>query len=1366
MKTIKKISLLSVLALIGCGDVGQSPSDDKTANTRPSYDITGHAYDGLIMNGDVRVYDFSEGKKGAILGTGKTDSFGVFDASITGIDSSGSYVLSCVNTGSYIEESSGMNISLADGQELCAVKFFNPSNDFSVVINGWSHLASGLATFKVAQGEAVENAIDASNTALSSAMGFDILSTIPIDPTDSNFFGKSYTDQMKMGLAISGVSQMVLDIAKNSGLSRHTAIFSSISFWQTMHNDITTDGVIDGRGFAQNRTTMVSLGMGNKQFSRNSLNLDLSKSTIVFIKSGQNKVGITVSDVLSEQERIARSTNNIFGALQQNEPVPSLDEDGPTITWAQFNGQFVSGIINLSGTVNDFSGIKSSKIIIDSIEYDLGNGSTFNLPYQTNGNADLSVQMVAIDFLNNETISTIVLKQANSSPIPEFISESLVNNTSYLFKANLSNYDQGIKTISVNNETAVIDSNSLITSSINLTEGSNLITMVITDSIDIEHTYTFTVNVDQTLPELNFTTPNLGDDYKVYFKDPSIKEPYLSKIDFNKNGDPFYIDQFHKSLNGQSVSVESLRATNWAYLAFVPNDPATEANDFVSTPASELKVSYQYKQNDTLFTSREILPFNTEENLYVIPVSTEFLDSNWLGFDGVHTLIVTVEDKAGMQNSYSQDFTIYSSIPNVTTAISDSTWLSTENGTVTFESTDFQGVTTVQFIVNGVTYTSTTTTNPSFDLDLSGLNGLTEGTLRAFKDGELVYTDTISFNVDNTPVSLTVTSASAINSQTYALKGTAINTSSGVDFVQVDGSNVTYSLFDNTFTKTLTNLAEGLYSSVITSRTNADVESQITFEYKVDITDPNVLTLYPSASTPYQIDYQNNLAAAPTVANLQFTNDASKFYLTPEKIELGGNLISDSYLKSKRIPFVKFEVSDSYSNGAGTVNNEIVVNMSYYIDGITQFEDRELTSSANEYTVPITKEFLGGTFHHADPNKLHEIKFSVIDDAGNTVESSRYFKVAYNPDLEITNNDINPINYSFSDLSTGGSTRMLENASLTIVNDTLDDLKLSLSNDSDSVSVTKNETTKGRYEKYDKSVVKVAPRIVKSGTAKYTITGTYGQMSFYQCISSPVTLSSVNTLQEGYIISKPNASTVTNTPMPITDTIENVTTFFGPTGTIYQGVRVTEFCIDMTSFNSGVLKSDSFYGNKDHILYIYGQDAAASSAITGCTKDITSTCYLNIRTGIVISQLSTYLNNKFYAGNVIISPSTATPVTTTSYTNRSGYPQITDNTVSTLVSDSDILYSLTRDGGGLQTDFPATLEAGGTYTLTSGINTNNTSGATNCDWSAAALSECVTSYSINVVSNKKIKITPFNDNSYTNTHFSVEAGVSTSKTIN
>jgi hypothetical protein len=142
------------------------------------------------------------------------------------------------------------------------------------------------------------------------------------------------------------------------------------------------------------------------------------------------------------------------------------------------------------------------------------------------------------------------------------------------------------------------------------------------------------------------------------------------------------------------------------------------------------------------------------------------------------------------------------------------------------------------------------------------------------------------------------------------------------------------------------------------------------------------------------------------------------------------------------------------------------------------------------------------------------------------------------------------------------------------------------------------------------------------------------------------------------------------------------------------------------------------------------------------------------------------LNEVLSSSVKLFSGTTVTPVITTTYVNRSGYPQVTDTTVSTLVSDSDISYSLTRDGGGLQTDFPATLEAGGTYTLTSSINTNNTSGATDCDWSVAALSECVTSYSINVVSNKKIKITPFNDNSYTNTHFSEEAGVSTSKTIN
>lgn len=1001
----KLISVLTASSLLsGCFDIS-GPSDSNVAPEKPApeaYSLTGHAVDGLIVNGDVRVYDYSEGEKGQIIGEGKTDNFGVFDATVQGIKSEeGQYVLSCVVSGSYTEEASGVSIALEDGQELCAVKFFNPSANFSVVINPYSHYAYGLADYLIREKEeAIENAITEANTTFSSVAGFNNLTTVPLDPTDRNNFGKPWDDSMQMGYVISGISQYTLDIAKEMGLSRHTNTFSSIALHQTNFNDINSDGNFDGFGIAQNGVSKIQLGMGTRVFTRNTMNYDIAKSTVNFANSDANKAGVSVETMLSDLERLASSTDSVFAPVPQGEPVPTLDDTAPAITFEFADMQFVSDLINIEGSISDFAGIKSAKISVNGTEsaLQLDSNGNFTFPYQTSGDGQIEIVVTATDLLNNSDAKGIRLIAANSAPISTLQSDQLVNSTNYSFVSKLSNYEQGISSITVNGITASIDEQGVITANVSLQEGNNDLALTIVDGLNETHTYNYSVAVDLTLPTMEIEYPNPVTNYKVYYKDFNLAEPYLSNLEFSRSGDPLYIDQFHVALNGQALTEENLINDKWSFIKFIPVDPATSGNDFVATPRDEIKVSYQYIQGSTTLSEKPLTPFDFENSEYVLPLSDEFLAVGWDEYEGTQAIVFKLEDNAGMVSTRTFEFKVYNSVPGLTTDLSSYDYLA-GNSTINFDSTDFTGVDTVTLEINGQTYTADSVSNPSFAVDLSSLNnGLYEGQVKAYKDGKLVYTTTIDFNVDNTPAALTVTSPEYHNTPDYLLSGSVSDNQSGIDFISVGGSIANYNLFSKTYSSTISGLIEGTYSTEIKAVNNAGLESVISKQFNIDLKKPTVFQHYPSVSNPFNVSYQNNIESSPSDQALGFVNDGSIFFYNDSNISLNGNQATISYLTTNKIPFVKIEVSDPFSNGAET--EKPIVNYTLYKNG-AEIKQGELVSSLNEHIIPITTEVFGNALKTAKYSDTFNLSVSISDLAGNEEANNYYFKIAYAPSIPL-----------------------------------------------------------------------------------------------------------------------------------------------------------------------------------------------------------------------------------------------------------------------------------------------------------------------------------------------------------------------------
>lgn len=829
------IVALAGLAMTGCEEeVPFSSVDSETAKSLSSFSASGHAVDGLIKSGTVNVYDFSNGSKGKVLGSGLTDDFGAFSAEIKGVSEDGQYLMACVESGSYTEEASGVEITLSDGDQLCGIKWFEPGTSFDIVINPWSNLAAAKAQHSISKEVPVSDAVSKANLAISSIYGFDILNTVPRDMTDIGQTGQPYDEKMRMGNAIAGISQLVLNSAKDVGVDSHNEQFSSIKLHQIMYNDIITDGVLNGIGMSNDGNSTITLGLGNTLFDRETFTKDLALSSIQFVRSEKNKTDITSDIILIEQDRIASSTNeSLFPPLEPGAPVPSLDSLGPVVDFDLTENAYIESTLDITGSVSDFSGIKSLAITVGNVSSDLSPSEIFTHSVNTNAIPDgpLEITVVATDNLDNVSTTSITLNVANSQPVSNITSTNLVGSASYDFVAEVSNYPQGIDTILVNGTEAAIDEFGEVTASIILNEGANTVTMTINDSIGQSFDYTYVVNVDLSQPDIALGLP-----YDVYKKNPSQAEPVLSPIAFSVAGDPLFVSPFTTALNGTAVEVAGLKSLKWPMLEFTAIDPSI---DDEGTENNNLSVQYTYKQDGSEVLTRTLTSLDLATGQYAIPFSDEFLGSGWYNFDGTHSIDVVVTDDVGNSSILTKPFLIYKSIPEITTTIDINTNLGGDSAIFDFTTTDFTGMDEVVLIVDGVEYRTTDVFNPEFSVDLTQLtNGPAFATLLVYKDGVQVSSQRIDFSVDNTGVELTVPASTIINQSSYTVAGTAIDNESGVAMVTVNGSAATYNLSDDSYTKAFTGLIDGIHEFIVEAINGLGVVTTESTTVSIDTTYP------------------------------------------------------------------------------------------------------------------------------------------------------------------------------------------------------------------------------------------------------------------------------------------------------------------------------------------------------------------------------------------------------------------------------------------------------------------------------------------------------------------------------------------------
>ncbi len=310
----------SLLLLSACGSgPGALPPE------RPDAVISGVAFDGPVMHGQVSVYGFGSGGAGSLLGSATTDNEGRYAMTVRAPDQP---VLVTVTGGTYVDEVSGQTIPFPQGAALTAVANYQSGTPLTVAITAYTQLAAGLAQYYIAdQGMTAAAAVDQANQMVSQLVGVDIIATLPVDITDPANAAPALTPGLRYAFAVAAISSWTDYAATVDQVSPGQAPFNALSFAQLMYDDIAADGMLDGYS-ADASGNPVPVTLGTFALNEDVYRHGLAVQMIRVAQSAINRTSVTASELAAAAEAYNDSTSPVFGGR----PVIPFAGGGPGIS--------------------------------------------------------------------------------------------------------------------------------------------------------------------------------------------------------------------------------------------------------------------------------------------------------------------------------------------------------------------------------------------------------------------------------------------------------------------------------------------------------------------------------------------------------------------------------------------------------------------------------------------------------------------------------------------------------------------------------------------------------------------------------------------------------------------------------------------------------------------------------------------------------------------------------------------------------------------------------------------------------------------------------------------------------------------------
>lgn len=672
MKYISCLFVISLGVLLGSCGGGSGRSD--LPPVRPVATVDGNAVDAVIVNGNVSVYSYSGGMKGAKLATSRTDKRGYYSL---GLQAPSQPIVIEITGGRYTEEASGQSVPLQDDQKLRAITLYESGQPVTIMVTPLTHLSAGLAEYKVAHGISIENAIAESSLAVSTIFGLDILSTYPRNITDPNNASISLTNEHLYGFWTAAISSWTAWASKQNGRKAHD-IWTSIKLSQVMYDDIRSDGMLDGKGFLGEGKQLQRLGLGTVILTADVYRQAFARHLIKIANSELNKTGIIAERLLAEVNSYAANTHETFG---KDSPKP-LDDEGPVISAVQPDGQYYSGLFTFSVTVADFVGIDS--VLFDMDGNDLGSITDPAIPKIDIDSSRLidgehQIGVRAKDKLGNESYRQFMVNIDNTSPIVNITSPSVTNQAAFTLTGTFQDNGVGVNYIIAQGKNAILKEDRTWSVGVSLDTGVNSISVSVEDGLG-------NVSVLNTLIGLDVTKPSISaETYGLTRFSTGDGSYYTDNLDIGRGGSiNLYIETDKLDLNGVPLSVVAFKENHIPYFSF---DVIDKNVNGVFTEASKIKVKMRYSLSGKVLTPWYDLAPDVQSWLgdnYAVPLVSETLHDSWYLStpNDLHAIEIYLEDEAGNIFNFKFDFRVDFVVPPLTIT-------STDVGKPVFSSTAF-----------------------------------------------------------------------------------------------------------------------------------------------------------------------------------------------------------------------------------------------------------------------------------------------------------------------------------------------------------------------------------------------------------------------------------------------------------------------------------------------------------------------------------------------------------------------------------------------------------------------------------------------------------------------------------------------------
>ena len=440
---LNKLLLLAVL--VSCGE--ESPRAKPQQITVFANPIVGTAALGLVSNARVDAYliatesqaqqhkECSTDNKNKI-GSGTTDDNGYFNLTLN-LDSG--YVLFVLSGGSYIEEATNQKVYLTNNQKLYATHHYHSGEikeQADIVISPWSHLMAGMFCYMMGS-HTMSPAISPANSMINTSnfitnwLGFDPRYVNYKDPTDdkNNRADLIFDEGVKLGFLNSAISELTKEWSVTDEATTHATI-NSIYLAQLMYEDINNDGVLDGRG-AKGPLHIVRK-VSNIPLNAATYRLSIPQQMLHFFDNNDNNQikdnGRGILYLLAD----GINSNEHPQVFQQQSP--PLDMLAPQVEWLAPNTKRLTGVVNISLRVKDFSGVEqvtfyaaSSRAASQNREQAIDDIYTFIVDTRPDGSGDFDYRVTTMDILGNQQTINFPVTLINEAPIIEIIAPDINN---------------------------------------------------------------------------------------------------------------------------------------------------------------------------------------------------------------------------------------------------------------------------------------------------------------------------------------------------------------------------------------------------------------------------------------------------------------------------------------------------------------------------------------------------------------------------------------------------------------------------------------------------------------------------------------------------------------------------------------------------------------------------------------------------------------------------------------------------------------------------------------------------------------------------------------------------------------------------